>query len=290
MAKKILLTGGCSYTDPKYVTSDPDLDKTPGAWKMWPEHLGEKLELDVVNTGRSGNSNATIYHQVLEKIYTYENRIDTVAILWTSSDRIRTFCGYNLNPLNDVIVKIRDTVRPSDYYERLGFSDLAYNFFSSEDFYKVCTPYLEQTLHDSMRYILSMADICKSYGIKFICMWGLKPFQLDLMHEMEENDIFMPNLNGYSKIIPSENVLLKMYMNNPMFAKIDKQHSRNFIGWPSFEALGGNYFDRMRSIGNKPFQKREDRYNVSERDGHPNAEAQEILSNIYYLKYRELYG
>ena len=43
--KKIMIAGGCSYTDPDYITSNKDKDQTPGAWPMWPEHLGKKLDL-----------------------------------------------------------------------------------------------------------------------------------------------------------------------------------------------------------------------------------------------------
>ena len=86
MAKKILVAGGCSYTDEKYIIQDPDMSQESGPWPMWPKYLGDKLGLETVNTGRSGYSNESIFHSVLEKILFYKNRVDTVAVLWTEFD------------------------------------------------------------------------------------------------------------------------------------------------------------------------------------------------------------
>ena len=57
VAKKIMIAGGCSYTDQDYKTSNKDRDQTPGLWPMWPEHLGKKLDLEVVNTAKCGAGN-----------------------------------------------------------------------------------------------------------------------------------------------------------------------------------------------------------------------------------------
>ena len=88
MAKKILLASGCSYTDANYRSSDPDIDPN---WPMWPELMANELDLRCVNVGRSGQGADYILNSIIDQIAIYGNRIDTVAILWTTGDRLPFF-------------------------------------------------------------------------------------------------------------------------------------------------------------------------------------------------------
>ena len=50
--KKYLLVSGCSWGDPNFISTEhPDMDTS---WPKWPEILGEKLNLNVINMCRSG--------------------------------------------------------------------------------------------------------------------------------------------------------------------------------------------------------------------------------------------
>lgn len=294
MAKKLLITGGCSYTDPNYLTNDRNLPQIRGAWKMWPEYMGNALDLSVINTGASGSSNETILHNVLEKIYLYKDRVDTVAVMWTGMDRRRIMCGYDINPLSETnIIMGKDpayeqgTESPFNWLERLGMKNISYNFFTSQDFWRVRTSFIKYSIEDSLRAYNTLADICKSYDIKFVFINALFPFDYFYLDKFDKA--------GILKCPPGESVstfegqVLKDYMNNIWFSNIDKNHKKHFIGWPIFKPLGGSYFDEMRSTGSNGFQ-RGNHYNVSDIDMHPNAEAQEIISKVIIERYNKLYG
>ena len=99
-----LLANGCSFTDKTYNTQNDgfyhtreektELGFPEGDWPMWPEYVGEKLGLSVVNLGKSGGSNQRMCDTTLAQI----NKDKPAAImhLWTSSGR-NDLLGNNLN-------------------------------------------------------------------------------------------------------------------------------------------------------------------------------------------------
>jgi hypothetical protein len=88
-----ILAGGCSYTDPDYECINYSREEMQqmghgyrlGRWKMWPEYLGEKLNLEVINTGEQGSSNVKIYHKILN--HTMDNNPKIIFVLWSEIDR-----------------------------------------------------------------------------------------------------------------------------------------------------------------------------------------------------------
>ena len=51
--KKILLAGGCSYTDPNFKSTATQLpDEQRSGWPMWPELMGKSLDLKVIKMHR----------------------------------------------------------------------------------------------------------------------------------------------------------------------------------------------------------------------------------------------
>ena len=84
--KKILLVSGDSFTDKEW-TSDfyPDEDFN---WQKWPELLGEKYDMQVVNLGRSGAGNEYIYHSILDYLTdTPKHYIGMVMAAWSQCHR-----------------------------------------------------------------------------------------------------------------------------------------------------------------------------------------------------------
>lgn len=291
--KKILIAGGCSYTDANYLTNDKTLPQVRGAWKMWPEHMGNALGLKTINVGYSGSSNETIYHKVLEQIYLYKDRIDTVAVMWSGMDRQRIFAGYDLNPLSEAVIELgtdpayKNGATPFNWMDAIGMPKLSYRFFSSKDFYKARPAFIKYSLEDSLRAYHSLADICEKYGIKFIFMSGLFPFDYHQLNSLEEKGLTQAP-DGHS-VTTYESDLFKEYMNNIWFSSFEKNYKEHFIGWPIFTQLGGTYFDELRHQKRHPFDKHES-YKVSETDLHPNAEAQEIVAQMFLERHRKIYG
>ena len=79
---KKLIVSGCSYTDKNWYSDFyPELDTS---WPKWPELLGKKLNMEVVNLGKSGAGNEYIYHSLLDYVCsTPTEQIGLVIPAWT---------------------------------------------------------------------------------------------------------------------------------------------------------------------------------------------------------------
>lgn len=294
MAKKLLIAGGCSYTDSKYLTNDNSLPQIAGNWKMWPEYMGEALDLKVINTAMSGNGNETILHDVLDKIYTYKDRVDTVAVMWTGFDRKRIFAGYDINPLAQALMLMNQDPaweggdHPFIWLDRMGMPDIGRNFLGSQDFYKVRGDFVRYSIEDSLRSMLTLAETCKVHGIKLVMMGGLFPFDFYKLEELQRLGLITCP-PGQSVDTP-ETEVVRRFVNNPFFTSIENDYKNNFIGWPMFWRLGGTYFDNMIQTGEGEFTGSPEDYRVSDVDGHPNALAQQLAANIFLERHGKLYG
>ena len=87
--KKILLVSGCSWTDKAFVSDfHPELDTS---WPKWPEILGEMLDMEVINLGKSGQGNEYIYSSLLDRVVGMSDedrsRIGLVIAAWSGAQR-----------------------------------------------------------------------------------------------------------------------------------------------------------------------------------------------------------
>ena len=80
--------------------------------------------------------------------------------------------------------------------------------------------------------------------------------------------------------------ILKQIRKCPFSGKLEER-KKNIVGWPFIPEIGGHFLDELR------FDKRifpEGTMNLSEIDKHPNAKAQFIISDIFYDRWKTLYG
>ena len=84
--KKYLLVSGCSWGDPNFISTEhPDMDTS---WPKWPEILGEKLNLNVINMCRSGQGQEYIYSSLIDKIQTIPtDQIELIIPAWSTAPR-----------------------------------------------------------------------------------------------------------------------------------------------------------------------------------------------------------
>lgn len=300
MKRKLLIAGGCSYTDAKFLSLDKNVKQQ--SWAMWPKYLGRDLGLKVINTGHCGVGNETIFHSVMEQILMYKNRVDTVAIAWTEFDRHRFFGVAELMPLSETIISLsQNPLHPDgqsadyDHRAQLGIPNLMQNFFSSKKFHSFRDQYMKTVLHDSFRYILMMAEYCKAHGIKYIFSAALDPLNTR-MYEKLATDLPMCIPPGWDKFPPfNRTEEFNFWCNNPFFSALEKNHVDNLIGWPFKPLYGGYTIDSARYGAKKPFDlvqsyaEAKRRYDVSDKDFHPNEEAQQLIGKMYYDKFKEIY-
>jgi hypothetical protein len=72
----------------------------------------------------------------------------------------------------------------------------------------------------------------------------------------------------------------------PYSGKIEKIKN-NVIGWPFLPLFAGHFLDNRRFHKKSGFN---DVMKVSEMDYHPNEDAQPIIANIFYERWKEVYG
>lgn len=279
--KKYLLASGCSYTDPNYVTPDKNVpEELRGPWPMWPELMGSKLDLNVLNVGECGNSNTAIYNSIISTINTYEDEIDTIAVLWSGWDRtelfhywkfqlLHFFSYYSDPALQDLS---RDNIFHMDWVYKTGTDQFLNKFKNSE----IWNPYLiiRESVNKSLVLMQSLLEICRRRNIKCIFYQGVDP--MDYGSFSKFSGTFIEAHHIFSAIKKSSS------------SKFLEKNKNHVIGWPFLREAAGHHFDSLRYSGLNPFK---DSYmHVSEIDKHPNSEAQKIIANIFYDRWKQIYG
>lgn len=282
--KKYLLASGCSYTDPKYKTPDnsvPSELRVP--YTMWPEFLGLDLNLNVLNLGKSGNSNYMIYRSILDAINKYEDRVDTIAVFWSGWDRTEIFHYWNFQSLHylayhsDKSLELDDSIYPTNYWVVNAGLDKWLHAFKNSFLWD---PYLfiKESINQSLILMQSLLEICKSRNIKCILYQGVNPMDLGLLNR------FTPTITGNPHNKEFSNIqILNALKQCSSFKYLEENHN-NIIGWPFFPELGGYHFDSLRySPGST------EHYWVSKKDHHPNVNGQRIIADHFLEKYRKIY-
>lgn len=270
MAKKILLASGCSYTDPKYQSCDPDVDPN---WKMWPELMADKLGLQCINKGRSGQGADHIFDSILEELATYGDRIDTVAILWSTSDRL-PFFNFTLNPIVECNTPWHaGGVDPFPWMDDIGVGRVSQKYFNSEYFMR--DDVYRTMIQNPLKKMFAIMEICEKRNIKFVMFAGLIYFDYFTINQMAANKILPKECTIWAREV------IKLLVNNPIFAEVDKR-KKHFIGWPMLKEIGGYSYDDKRHG--------KEEYHISKLDRHPNKAGQEMITEYFLERYNDLYS
>ena len=149
--RKVLLVSGCSYTD-KTFRSDfhPHIDT---GWPKWPELLGKKLDMDVVNYGYCGSGNEYIYSSLLDHL--------------TS------------NPIKDIGLVIPGWSRVPRRDFNVGNRKYNIRWDNHGD--------MKYFMMRSLRYYYSLQEVCKSLKVPYKQIHILDPYESAVV---EQNELF----------------------------------------------------------------------------------------------------
>ena len=149
--RKVLLVSGCSYTD-KTFRSDfhPNIDT---GWPKWPELLGKKLDMDVVNYGYCGSGNEYIYSSLLDDL--------------TS------------NPIKDIGLVIPGWSRVPRRDFNVGNRKYNIRWDNHGD--------MKYFMMRSLRYYYSLQEVCKSLKVPYKQIHILDPYESAVV---EQNELF----------------------------------------------------------------------------------------------------
>jgi len=313
--KKILLAGGCSYTDPNFKSTATQLpDEHRSGWPMWPELMGKSLDLKVINTGQSARDNEWISKTIISNIIKYGDQIDTVAVLWTSVDRIQHY-EYTAHPFLDAMnVTGHFTGKLTDW-PYTGLNELKWH----PDQFKENMVY-ENWFRDSLLAMYTVAEICESRGINFIFGQGVN-FQLyagapelcinrveklNTDNPKEEYDNILENVNQFGPLDIDIDLIEKGCFDTekyPIYRELKKKYKKNLMhnGYEIYEfesafdfrfsQYGGSYriSDTSHWLeGRQPSDMKVylETYDRTKHDWHPNRQGQKYIADTFISHYK----
>lgn len=282
MRDRILIAGGCSYTDENFKTNAEDFKMPEKTWPMWPEHLAKRLNLKHVNVARCGYDNFTIFETVLKAIVLNEGKVDTVVVLWSGWDRSVLFNVLHVVTLHAFYnnLKEEEVWALPNWMIESKFNETIKNYLNSD--WWDPPSFIRDSVNNTLSLMYTLATICESKNIKYIFYQGVEPMATGYIN-MIEDMIERPSKRKF-EIYDLD--ILKQIKKCPFSGKLEER-KKNIIGWPFLPDVGGHYLDEIRY--NLKFFRDGPMY-LSEIDKHPNAEAQPIIADIFYNQWKKVYG
>ena len=248
--KKYLIVSGDSFADRNFRSAaHPEMDVS---WPMWPDLLAEKLDMRLINLGKSGQGNEYIYSALQDTIEEFKdkNEIGMVVVGWSQCFRMDyqdvggEWCTERINPYSDVFGWVKKSLR-------------------------ICKSLEYMCEHYNIPYV-------QTQMIPMYIDWlrGLPPTDQAIMFEGKD---MIGDRNEYpGDAVEDEESLLKILIEHD-----DIINHNNFIGWPISKKLGG-YNLSLETIGLQGSP-----YVISEYDGHPNEEGHKRLAKAIYKHIKE---
>jgi len=274
-SSKILFASGCSFTQEGWTITEANYmkDYPTGPHPMWPEILGNKMNLKVVNHGRGGHGNDYIMQDSIKFILDNYKNIELVCIQWSQLTRMWVYDMNYFNPSVWLNEEYRKYGRPE--WEEDDFNGFP-NIFG--DRFKASTKLMKFVIRDPytvvdlfkkyLREIYTLQKLCEELNVKYIMGQGFTSHQLD------QWKLVNPDLDWKE--------VLSCLVGQPEFHLINK---KTFMGWPCLPELGGiTMTDHHPEFSPIPKNR------INPIDPHPSAYGQKLLAEQFHSKYVELYG
>jgi hypothetical protein len=243
-----LITAGCSWTDPSFMTHDPSVEDR-GPWPMWPEYVANYVNMNSINLGQVGCDNKYIFDRIVDEVYS-NNRVGYVIAMMTSWDRV-SYMGKFKHPAASIIMRHHPEYRRQN--EIYKWDDEFQNLFgdmSPEDFFD----WISEVIDTNMRYIYLLSRFCEERSMPYRIFQGVSTFPILLFNDIgitpEFKDIHM----------------IQKISSNRYHNYIKK--NKNIIGFPFMKLFNGYNMNHLMD---------ENDY-VSKLDKHPNKEAQKKIA------------
>ena len=280
--RKILLAGGCSFTEHTRVSCyDPSLSTD---FPRWPEVLAEKLDMEYVNLGQWGCSNQEISTSIYE--YLIENpkkEIGLVCCLWTEYIRTLTYnipqpygmsclsgCKLFHGRLNELKTLTDDWITYMVKYSD-KFLDLLYYYAKGTN--TKSKTIVENIIKNNIKIFHDLECMLSLRNIPYLYLQGVFPFW-DRDHLIKDR--------GLEKIYAPSHEQIFFYL-----LKYEKYFNKEkFIGWPGLYAGSWAIPSDRLFFGKK---ESNDCW-ISEIDQHPNEKGHQVIANHFYKKTEKLYS
>ena len=270
-----LLAVGCSYTNEHFRSSiNPEIDCS---FPKWPTILGSQLGFDnVVNLGKSGNSNDAIFKQTQDYIIDNNNKVDMICVLWTTVGRLNVHDMSNINwnaTYNSKFQKTAEgapkTTYPGKIEPKDPFTIKTMRIFNLEKFTDIVENNWIKLIHEHLRNIFMLNQFSRYNNIPIYHMQGVPayvPYLSTLPGPSGPADT-SPHRSGWYKSKRKE--YLKALMRSKYFNILEEQ--TNIWGWPFERELAGTHI-------NSEFTEE---HIISEKDKHPNAKGHQLIASKF---------
>lgn len=271
--KKKLIVSGCSYTVKNYISdSYPELDCS---WPKWPELLGEKLNMEVINLGFSGAGNRYILQTLIETIErTPKDEIGLVLAAWSQSNRDdwQNYYDFNREHKFDNERYLKNFKWMNDRKNRPG-----------SVFYWV---------REACLFYIILQNICKLYKLPYFQFQMLSLFEGWLSGLLKTETEIIENLNNPNFVPKYEYTgnknkdwgkLVELLFEYEPF--ID---TKRFIGWPLIIKINGFAIEQKtlmkRELPGQMDMEMNEEYIIGGTDTHPNEKGHKKLAEFIYEK------
>tara|TARA_B100000965_G_scaffold350196_1_gene323964 strand:+ start:157 stop:984 length:828 start_codon:yes stop_codon:yes gene_type:complete len=207
----VLLSSGCSYTDPKLTPNN------------WSRQLADDLEMLPLCKGRSGGGNQYIFESLVDSISSLKSEtIGLVVAQWSGIDR------YDLELVDDEYLhfhgykytgnahKGRKGVLGADPH-REAIYDMISRQFVNQNFEDVLDMYTRK----KFRYAYALQQLCNSLNIKLVQFQGTEPWWIDdgfYFYDYEVGLNHQKVLDNYERMILKSKYAKKVntFLNNDL--------------------------------------------------------------------------
>ena len=253
---KYLICSGDSFTDHYWrSTEHPEMDTS---WPKWPELLGKKLNMKVINVGGSGQGNEFIYsslHDVIESIED-KSEIGMVIAAWSQCNRRDYQYPYTFTPPN----KFNNSNHLNSIDGRMGWHS------DPIDDRGCVTGWVKR----SLRIFKSFEYMCKYHNIPYVQTQMIPLFYNHLEQHATKGWESRRYTGNYNEDLES---ILNILLGHDKMLDTSK-----FIDWPCVKPLGGlpinqEVFGELQQ-GNP--------WVISDLDDHPNAAGQVKIAEYIY--------
>ena len=240
MLRKKLVVSGDSYTA-GWAPGDAE-----PIGPLWPEYLGEMLDMDVVNVGLSGKGNEFIYSSVIDKLVSSKDVGLSIA-MWNFPGKILGPNVWRHRVADNAVANVRLTL-----YGRCLTGVAPYlNLSAREAIKNQNMVSMEYDFLKSLRWFNAFQNYCENNKIPYM--------QCSAFNIISNDMVFLMS-------------------NHPIFYKMREDH---FYGWPMFQQIGGfNMSDKLNEVD--PEMKK---LRVSDEDTHPNTDGHKLMAELLYNHY-----
>lgn len=271
-SSKYILAGGCSFTDEDFTSVVyPEYDTS---FDKWPSILGDMLELNVKNLGRSGAGNDYIFDSLVKDISANHKNIELVVVGWSDMQRFTVYDIHLHNP--------ESGLAPSHELYRHGYHLATEGYYMH--LWNECVSKKAGSDFGHLWRMASEATFSRMVALQKLC----KAFNIKLIQSSIHGVFNRSSYKHLSNRIPDFHVDfcaadgMQAVMSTKSFYEVDPI---GVIGWPFIRAFGGWEFGLPEILTDDKIISRD----PERPDWHPNKKGHEFIAEKYAKEYKEVY-